>query len=132
MGSDISFDDDTWVCDKRRRNNSDPYHYMNIYFASIPDEYKDLVKYYGIIRLLKGDTVRTVRSSIVNIVRFTCFLKENYSAPLLSACNISIAVRFKEYLDVSNLADSTKKNIWSQTNSLLRTCLLYTSDAADE
>ncbi len=120
LGSDISFDDDTWVCDKRRRNNSDPSHYMNIYFASIPDEYKSLIKYYGIIRLLKGDTVRTVRSSIGKIVPFTQFLKDKYSAPLLSSCNISIASRFKENLDASNMAESTKKSIWLQTSSLLR------------
>ncbi|PKM68776.1 MAG: hypothetical protein CVU95_01430 [Firmicutes bacterium HGW-Firmicutes-2] len=121
FGSDIHFDDDTWVCDKRRRNNTDPANYMNIYFASIPYAYKNLVKYYGIIRLLQGNTVRTVRTSIGKIVPFTQFLKENYSAPLLSACNISIAIRFKEYLDGSKMAESTKKSIWLQTSSLLRT-----------
>jgi len=121
LGSDTSFDDDTWVCDKRRRNNSEPTNYMNIYFATIPDEYKSLVKYYGIIRLLQGDTVRTVRTSIGKIVHFTQFLKEEYSAPLFSVCNISIASRFKVYLDASNMAESTKKSIWLQTNSLLRT-----------
>ncbi len=120
LGSDISFDDDAWVCDKRRHNNSDPYHYINIYFASIPDEYKSLIKYYGIIRLLKGDTVSTVRTSIGKIVPFTQFLKDKYSAPLLSSCNISIASRFKENLDASNMAESTKKSIWLQTSSLLK------------
>lgn len=120
FGSDICFDEDTWVCDKRIRNNSDPSHYINIYFSTIPKKYKELVKYFAIIRLLQGDTVRTVRSRINRLVSFTKFLNESCSAPLISDCDSRIALKLKEYLDMSKWAENTKKDIWLQASSLLK------------
>jgi integrase len=121
VGSDICFDENTWVCDKRIRNNSDPSNYVNIYFSTLPLEYKKLVKYFSIIKLLQGDTVRTVRSRINRLVPFMKFLRENCSSPLISDCDSRIAVRLKEYLDMSEWSVNTKKGIWLEAGGLLRT-----------
>lgn len=120
LGNDIRFDKDTWVCDKRIRNNSDPMHYSHIYFSKIPPEHKELIKYFAIMRLLQGDTVRTVRSRVVGLTLFTKFLSESSPSRFALDCDSGTAVRFKEYLDKSKRAENTKKDIWLHACTLLR------------
>jgi integrase len=121
LGSNIRFDEDTWVCDKRIRSAAEPENYMNLYFSAIPSAYKELVKYYALLRLLHGDTARTVRSRIARLVPFLKFLTEACLAPLLSDCDIRTASRLKEHLDASSLADSTIRDIWREAGTLYRT-----------
>ena len=121
LGSNIRFEEDVWVCDKRIRSVSEPMKLLNIRFSAIPPHYRELVKYYVLLRLLQGDSVRTVRSRTNRLSSFLKFLNEICSAPLLSECDIRTAAKLKEYLDASNLADSTIRDIWREANSLFRT-----------
>jgi len=121
LGSNIHFDEDTWVCDKRMRSAGEPKNYMNLYFSAVPSAYKEMVKYYSLLRLLHGDTVRTIRSRIARLVPYLKFLTAACSAPLLSDCDIRTASRLKEHLDASSLADSTIRDIWREAGTLFRT-----------
>lgn len=60
--------------------------------------YREVVKYFAIIRLLRGDTARTVRSRVSGLVSFTRFLAENCGTPLISDCDARTAFKLKEYL----------------------------------
>jgi len=121
LGSNIHFDEDIWICDKRIRSAAEPENYMNLYFSAIPFTYKGLVKYYALLRLLHGDTSRTVRIRITRLVPFLRFLTEACSVPLLSGCDIHTASRLKEYLDASDRSISTIRDIWREAGTLLRT-----------
>lgn len=121
LGSGICFEDDTWICDKRIRNNSDPAHYAHIYFLSVPSQYRELAKYFAIIRLLRGDTIRTVRSRVTCVASFTKFLTEHCSTPPISDCDARTAFKLKEHLEQSAWAVGTKKDIWLQASALLKT-----------
>lgn len=120
LGSTIRFEDDTWICDKRIRNNSDPAHYVHIYFSSVTSQYRELIKYFAIIRFIRGDTVRTVRSRVCSLASFTKFLTEYCGAPLISCCDSRTAYKLKEHLELSAWAIGTKKDIWLQASALLQ------------
>ncbi|MEG0900282.1 MAG: hypothetical protein RSF40_11315, partial [Oscillospiraceae bacterium] len=120
LGSDVSFEDDTWICNKRIRNNSDPAHYVHIYFSSVPSQYRELAKYFAIIRILRGDTIRTIRSRVLCVVTFTKFLIEHCGAIPIFDCDTRIAFKLKEHLELSTWAVGTKKDIWLQASALLK------------
>ncbi len=121
LGSNIYFDEDTWVCDKRIRSAAEPEHYMNLYFSAIPYDYRELVKYYALLRLLQGDTTRTIQARITRLLPFLRFLAEACTAPLLSECDIRTASRLKEHLDASGRANTTVRDIWREAGTLLQT-----------
>ncbi|MFQ9702086.1 MAG: hypothetical protein ACLR0U_06575 [Enterocloster clostridioformis] len=70
----LFLEDDTWICDKRIRSGSEPKNYHHIYFASVPETYKEAVKYYAVLRILQGDVIRTVRSRITKLSPFLSFV----------------------------------------------------------
>lgn len=87
LGSHVRFEDDTWICDKRIRSATEPPHYSHIYYSAVPAGCKELVKYYVILRLLQGDTVRTVKSRISRLVPLLRFLENGSKEALLSECD---------------------------------------------
>lgn len=120
LGSNLRFEDDTWICDKRMRSAGEPPNYINIYYSSVPDNYRELIKYYAILRLLQGDTVRTVRGRITRLVPFLKYLEGCHNG-LISDCDVGTASKFKESLDESGLAYSTMQTIWLEVGTLFGT-----------
>ena len=121
LGSCIRFEDDTWVCDRRTRSAGEPLNYSNIYYSSVPFVYRELVKYYVLLCLLHGDTVKTVRARITRLVPFLKFLTECRKDFLLSDCDVQTASKLKEHLDSSDLAYQTIRDVWREAGALLRT-----------
>jgi integrase len=119
LGNNICFEDDTWICDKRIRSASDPKSYSHIYFSAVPQKYKEIVKYFAIIRLLRGNVIRTVRSSIIKVTSFIKFLVEKHTLLLLSECNVSTAIDFKNYLDFRRYTEQNKSGIWRESSTFL-------------
>lgn len=70
LGYHAVFEDDTWICDKRIRSGTEPENYHHIYFAGVPETYREAVKYYAVLRILQGDVIRTVRSRITKLSPF--------------------------------------------------------------
>ena len=64
LSDDISFVSDRWICEKRLQNKAQLLRKVTIYFSKIPAQYKELVKYYALIRLLEGKGIGTVRGDI--------------------------------------------------------------------
>lgn len=54
LSDNITFEIDTWICEKRLQNQAQLLSKVNIYFAKIPAQYKEMVKHYALIRLLEG------------------------------------------------------------------------------
>jgi hypothetical protein len=127
LGSHVRFEDDTWICDKRIRSATEPPHYSHIYYSAVPAGCKELVKYYVILRLLQGDTVRTVKSRISRLVPLLRFLENGSKEALLSECDVRTASRFKEHLEASSLAYSTIRDVWREAGSLLRTMTAWSA-----
>ena len=117
LGSGIRFEDDTWVCDKRIRY---PYEYLNtvtLYFSPVPEGYRELIRYYVIIRLLGGITVRALKTDICGLAAYCTFLTEQGISEL-SAVNVHTAYLFRQRLDKQGYAGSTKSRIWSNVGTL--------------
>ncbi len=54
VGKDVEFESDRWVCDAYLRNPSDYMSKVTISFRTTPERYKEMMKYFAIIRLLNG------------------------------------------------------------------------------
>lgn len=118
LGSNICFEDDTWICDKRRRSFAEYPHIVSIYFSTIYVKYRTVVKYFAIIRLLNGIGIRGIKRNVLDLVSFFRFLPEDTS---LSEINISATSKYKEFLDHTPQAMSTKYAKWSAISVFLKT-----------
>lgn len=115
LSDEISFDSDTWICDKRRQNPAQLLSKVTIYFAKIPMWYKEMAKYYAIIRLLEGKSVSTVRGDIGNVAVFLGFMGD---IPL-SEISVLTASRYKEYLDAKGYGECTRNGLWADVRQFL-------------
>ena len=121
LGSNINFEDDIWCCDKRVRSFAEPIHSKHIYFTIIPREYKELAKYFVILRLLNGITVNGVKTGLTNLASFFKFLSVQCNSLPVNKCDIRVALKFKIHLDDADYADSTKNSIWFNISTFFRT-----------
>ena len=53
LGSRVCFYDDKWVCDSLRRSPSERANLFTLYFGRIPEPYREMVKYFSIINLIR-------------------------------------------------------------------------------
>ncbi len=119
LGTDICFDDDKWICDKRIKSQSEPLNYSIIYFTTIPERYKNMAKYYAIIRIANGDTIRTIKSRVSRIKVFFEFIDQLGIS--FENININTAHILKNFLADSEYSISTIKDIWRETNTFTNT-----------
>ena len=117
QSNNIMFEDDTWICDKRIKSVSQNPHNVSIYFKKTPAQYKDMLKYYAVIRLERGISIKTACSEIGYINIFLNFTGND----LLINVNIMAALAFKEYIDEKGYAESTRFSIWSALGTFFRT-----------
>lgn len=115
LSENISFESDTWVCEKRLKNQAQLLSKVTIYFSKVPEQYKEMVKYYALIRLLEGKGVITVYRDIGNVAAFLNFME----AASLSEISVMTSSRFKEYLDAKGYAEGTRSGIWSAASIFL-------------
>lgn len=120
LGEHIRFEDDIWVCDKRVRSGSEPKNYHCIYFSKVSQKYKEIVKYYAILRILQGDTIRTVRGRVTRLIPYLNFMEETDEENLLG-CNVIKASDFMDCLNHAGYAENTKKGIWQEIPAFIRT-----------
>ena len=75
LSDSISFDDDTWICDKRIKSKAQLLSKVTIYFSKIPREYKEMTKFFALIRLINGISLISVNQNISHVALFLDFLE---------------------------------------------------------
>jgi integrase len=115
LSDSIAFEQDTWICRNRRRVASEGLHLVSIYFSKVPERYREMVKYYTILRIISGRAIRTVRSAIINLSAFLRFVGNDS----LDSINVITAMLLKEHLDNCGYAESYCYAIWSEAGNFL-------------
>lgn len=119
LGTDICFEDNKWICDKRVKMQSEPLNYSIIYFTTIPERFRDMSKYYALIRIANGDTVRTIKSRMSRIKSFLKFMVQVNMQ--FEDINVSTSHMFKKFLEELEYSIATIKDAWRETNSFVNT-----------
>ena len=113
LGTNIDFNNDKWICDKKKRNFTDDNYFVTIYFTKVRSKYKEMVKYFAIIRLLQGIGIRAVKANVFSISDFLNFVGDNL------VVDYNLAARYKVYLDSVGLSEVTMHGKWSSVNKFL-------------
>ena len=121
LGTHVRFSENKWICDKLRRSPAEGTHSFALYFTKIPEQYREIVKYFSAIRIINGIVIGTVMVDVTNLNKFLDFLTVNYNAVGLNMCDESVAAMFYQYLEESRLAETTKGRIWTSVITLFKT-----------
>jgi len=98
LGSNVCFSEDKWICDKLRRAPSEDAGIITLYFSKIPDQHKEMVKYFSIIRIIQGITIGSAKVDVVGLTRFFGFWTAKYKSVELHKCDEFIAAKFCQHL----------------------------------
>jgi hypothetical protein len=120
LGSEINFDSDKWVCDKRIRSTAELKCDVTLYFSTIPEKYKEAVKYFCAIYLINGIGIATAASKITSLASLCRFLDEYYPDAQPFDVSIHMAADYRTWLDRSGLSESTKILRWRELNTFYR------------
>ena len=93
LGENIIFDDDKWVCDKKKKRLSETNLNVTIYFSKVRREYKEMIKLFAIIRIMSNASIAVVKNDIFRISEYLDFVNGNLDVSYESA------MRYKQYLD---------------------------------
>lgn len=74
VGQDVVFESDKWVCDAYLRNSSDYRSKVTISFKTTPEMYKEMMKYFAIIRLLNGIHPVGIKGMVNGVAKFLAYL----------------------------------------------------------
>jgi len=121
VGYDIDFNSDSWKCDKLVRSASECGSLYNLIFDGIPNEYKEIVKYFSILRMLNGKSPRGIKSHIYDLGLFFKVIKVECKKFHIEKCTHSTMIMYKEYLDREYVSMITKSGKWANLNVFFRT-----------
>jgi integrase len=121
LGTAVRFSDDKWVCDKMRRSQSENAGKYTLYFSSIPERYREMVKYFASICLIQSKTIASVRTYIIGLTKFFTFWDAKYKNTGLDICDETIAVKFYQYVKKFEFSEATNDKTWSAVNSFFKT-----------
>jgi hypothetical protein len=93
-GDNISFDADAWYC-SRKHNSSASNSTFTLYFSKVDDAYKELIKYFV---LLKEDSVSTLQSKIYSFNNFIGYLNQLQPKRSLAEVDEFIIDSYESYL----------------------------------
>jgi hypothetical protein len=116
LGVNINFADDIWICDKLKRNPSQPICRCTLYFTNVPERFKEIVKYFTLKRFESGISFESMSSGIHNIGTFLEFFDGRYPNLKLSYVNRGVILDYKSYVEQSKWQQSTKEYKWSTLN----------------
>lgn len=104
LGDNIEFNDNMWVCNNANDRPSVDSA-ITIYYNTIPEEYRDYVKYYVI---LSENKLNTKITDVLNIGSFLRYIKEQENYVDLVNINQAVIERYKRYLDNRYKSKTTK------------------------
>lgn len=110
LGENIIFDDDKWVCDKKKKRLSETNLNVTIYFSKVRREYKEMIKLFAIIRIMSNVSIAVVKNDIFRVSEYLDFVNGNLDVSYESA------MRYKQYLDMTGLSETTLHGKWGSVN----------------
>jgi len=119
LGTDISFESDLWCCENKRRYPYEEKTRLTLYFSNIPESYKELVKYFAILRILNGVTVRAVKTDISGLGVFCSFMEG--SSKRIEEADSHLALGFRAYLDGRGYSLTSRSRTWGTVGILFST-----------
>lgn len=121
VGDNVDFEADSWRCDRLVRIASEYSSVYTLGFEGIPQKYKEIVKYFSIIRMLNGKSPKGIRLHIYDLGLFFKVIEVEYVNFYIGKCTHSMAKSYKEYLDNEYSSMATKSGKWSSVHVFLRT-----------
>lgn len=117
MFTDVStFEENKWYLNNKKKTSSETPASYALYFASIPSVYVTTVKYFILLLLLKGRSIKTLQGHLFSLTTFLKFLGKEYDGILLKQIDTSIIMHYEEFVYKSKFTKATKESLWSTIN----------------
>ena len=113
LGSNIHFHENKWVCSNLRRSPAERSCMFTLYFDRIPALHRETVKSFAAISLIRGKKISTVKSYVMDLIRFFDFWSLDKGTLPLSGCDEFAVADFYHYLEKTEFAEATRIGIWS-------------------
>jgi integrase len=114
IGSNIVFSEDKWYCDKLAKRSNEDKSVNTIYFNGIPLKYKNLVKYFILLKLNSRLAIGTTRNYIKALLLLFNFLETKSIS--IDSINKETASLFKKYLHQATFTTEYKHTMWANLN----------------
>lgn len=121
LGSNIHFHENKWVCSNLRRSPAERSCMFTLYFDRIPALHRETVKSFAAISLIRGKKISTVKSYVMDLIRFFDFWSLDKGTLPLSGCDEFAVADFYHYLEKTEFAEATRIGIWSSLSIFFET-----------
>lgn len=121
LGANVRFSDDKWVCDNLRRAPAEKANVFTLYFNKIPEQHREMVKYFSAISLIRKKSIATVKTYVCDLLRFFEFWLAQKRTSALCFCDEFTATGFYVYLEERGLAEATNVGAWSSVSTFFKT-----------
>lgn len=121
LGSNIRFHENKWVCSNLRRSPAERSCMFTLYFDRIPALHRETVKSFAAISLIRGKKISTVKSYVMDLIRFFDFWSLDKGTLPLSGCDEFAVADFYHYLEKTEFAEATRIGIWSSLSIFFET-----------
>jgi hypothetical protein len=88
--------------------------------TTTPKMYKEMMKYFAIIRLLNGIHPVGIKGMVNGVAKFLVFSTKNGSSFRIEQLTPSTASQYKRYLDELSLSEATKSSLWQSVHVFLK------------
>jgi hypothetical protein len=120
LGTQTFFENDRWICNNRIRSAAETASDVTIYFSVVPFKYREMMKYFTVIQIISGTSIKTCIGKIQSLITFLNFLDKKTEITELGQCSMTTAVQYKNHLDRLSLEESTKSLKWTALNIFFR------------
>ena len=117
-GDNIKFNDNIWNCNKKMKSQVHKNE-VQIYFNSIPLNYRELVKYYAITSLNFGVSAAGTNNKVKYISKLLNFLNTD-NIEILKINKLAENEFFKYLKANEEYSERYKKSIWGECNEFLK------------
>ena len=121
LGPNIHFHENKWLCSSLRRSPAEKSCMFTLYFDRIPELHRETVKCFAAISLIRGKKISTVKSYVMDLIRFFDFWSLDKSTLPLSDCDEFAVADFYRYLEKTEFAEATRIGIWSSLSIFFET-----------
>jgi hypothetical protein len=115
VSNDDQFESDTWHCDRLKKHPAD--RSCVLHFVNVPERFKEITKYFIVLKLLDGMRVSGARQHVIRIIWFLRFLEEQGAKDALRCCTSPFVTGFKAYLDDNCTKEQVKYGTWQVTKN---------------
>lgn len=113
------FEDNIWHCDKLKKHSDD--RSCVLHFANIPEQFKEMTKYFAVLKLIGGMRVSAARQHVIRLAWFLRFLESQGANDVLFCCEPQFVVGFKRFLDENCDKENVKNGIWQVVKNFFDT-----------